>query len=148
MIGFIGTSLQLKSIMTVHNQWLSTTRSIPYWTTGVFSSAVTNDERRIIAHTLNSLNSYWTPNKEFLTNESLEFTNELPFITARESNRDHRLQGFHYCSSWMRRLGNVHEPLPSKMGNSVSGSTIPAFRRLLPNRCLANGHIPSQYIIL
>jgi hypothetical protein len=29
MTGFIGTSLQLKSIITVHNQWLSTTRSSP-----------------------------------------------------------------------------------------------------------------------
>jgi hypothetical protein len=38
---------QLQSIMTAHNQWLSTTRSIPYWTTSVFSSIVTNSERRI-----------------------------------------------------------------------------------------------------
>jgi hypothetical protein len=36
--------------------WLSTTSSIPYWTTSVFSSTVTNDERRIPAHTLNSWN--------------------------------------------------------------------------------------------
>jgi hypothetical protein len=34
MIGFIGTSLQLQSIITAHN--------IPYWTTSVFSSAVTD----------------------------------------------------------------------------------------------------------
>jgi hypothetical protein len=42
MIGFIGTSLQLQSIITAHNQWLSKTRSIPYWTTSVLSSAVTD----------------------------------------------------------------------------------------------------------
>jgi hypothetical protein len=47
MIGFIGISLQLQSVTTAHNQWLSKTRSIPYWTTSVFSSTVTNDERRI-----------------------------------------------------------------------------------------------------
>jgi hypothetical protein len=63
MIGFIGTSLLLQSIITVHNQWQPKTCSIPYWTTRVFSSAVTdlvliyesvtykslrtNDERRI-----------------------------------------------------------------------------------------------------
>jgi hypothetical protein len=41
MIGFIGTSLQLQSIMTAHNHWLSNTRSIPYWTTSVFSSTAT-----------------------------------------------------------------------------------------------------------
>jgi hypothetical protein len=40
MIGFIGTSLRLKSITTAHNQWLSKTRSIPYWTTSAFPSAV------------------------------------------------------------------------------------------------------------
>jgi hypothetical protein len=32
-------SLQLQ---TAHNQWLSKTRSIPYWTTSVCSSAVTD----------------------------------------------------------------------------------------------------------
>jgi hypothetical protein len=33
--------------------------------------------------------------------------------------------------------GNMHEPLPSKMDSSMSGSTIRAFRRCLPSRCLA-----------
>jgi hypothetical protein len=42
MIGFIGTSLQLQSIITAHNQWLPKTRSILYWTTSIFSSAVTD----------------------------------------------------------------------------------------------------------
>jgi hypothetical protein len=28
----------------------------------------------------------------------------LPFITAREPNRDHRIQGFHYWFLWMRCL--------------------------------------------
>jgi hypothetical protein len=40
MIGFIGTSVQLQLIITAHNQGLSKTHSIPYWTTSVFSSAV------------------------------------------------------------------------------------------------------------
>jgi hypothetical protein len=34
--------LQLQPIITAHNQWLSKTRSVPYWTTSVFSSAVTH----------------------------------------------------------------------------------------------------------
>jgi hypothetical protein len=55
MIWFIGTSAQLHSIMTAHNQWRSKTRSVPYCTTSVFSSTVTNDNRRIPAHTLNCL---------------------------------------------------------------------------------------------
>jgi hypothetical protein len=47
MIGLIGISLQLQPIITAHNQWLPKTRSIPYWTTSVFSSSVMNDEQRI-----------------------------------------------------------------------------------------------------
>jgi hypothetical protein len=42
MTGFIVTSLQLQSITTAHNQWLSKPRSITYWTTSVFSSTVTD----------------------------------------------------------------------------------------------------------
>jgi hypothetical protein len=42
MIGFIGTSLQLQSIITAHNQRLLTTRSIIYWTTSVFPFCVTD----------------------------------------------------------------------------------------------------------
>jgi hypothetical protein len=49
MIGFTGTSLQLQSITTAHNQWLSMTRSIPYRTTSSFFS---NDEPWITDHAL------------------------------------------------------------------------------------------------
>jgi hypothetical protein len=51
MARFIDTSLQLQSIMTANNQLVS----IPYWTTSVLSSTVTNDERLVTAHTLNCL---------------------------------------------------------------------------------------------
>jgi hypothetical protein len=44
----MGTSLQLQPITTAHNQWMSKTCSIPYWITSVFSSSVTNDERKIL----------------------------------------------------------------------------------------------------
>jgi hypothetical protein len=47
MIGFIGTSLQLQSIITARSQWLPKTRSIPYWNMSVSFFIVTNDERRI-----------------------------------------------------------------------------------------------------
>jgi hypothetical protein len=33
--------LLLQSLITAHNRWLPKTRSIPYWTTSVFSSSVT-----------------------------------------------------------------------------------------------------------
>jgi hypothetical protein len=55
MIVFFGTSLQLNSFMTACSEWLSTTSSIPCWITTVFPSTVTNDKRRILAHTLNWL---------------------------------------------------------------------------------------------
>jgi hypothetical protein len=44
MIGFIGTlqSLLISIIITAHNQWLPKTPSIPYRTTNVFSSIVTD----------------------------------------------------------------------------------------------------------
>jgi hypothetical protein len=55
MTRFIGTYLQLQSIIIAHNQWLPKTYSIPYLTTSVFSTIVLNDERRISAHSLDSL---------------------------------------------------------------------------------------------
>jgi hypothetical protein len=60
MIAFIGTSLQLQSIMTAH--------SIPYWTTSVFSSTVTNHERRIRTHSFYCL-------EQCLSDESLLLMN-------------------------------------------------------------------------
>jgi hypothetical protein len=54
MTGFIRTSLQLQGIITAHNQWLLTTRSIPDWTMSVFSSTVTNEES-LLTESLGSL---------------------------------------------------------------------------------------------
>jgi hypothetical protein len=62
-----------------------------------------------------------------LTNESLQFTNELSFIISGGPNSSDRLQGFHYRSSWMRCLGNVHEPLPSER---ITPCLAPMFRLL------------------
>jgi hypothetical protein len=127
MIAFIGTSLQLQSIMTARNHWRSMTRSIPCWTTSIFSSTVANHESRL---------THWSPAEWRFSDETLECTNELHFINVRDPNRE-----FDYCSSWMRCLKNVREPF-------VSGSPILAFRLRLPSRCLANGHIQSQCSVL
>jgi hypothetical protein len=126
MIGFTGTSLQLQSIMTAHNQWLSKTRSVPYWTTSVFSSAVTNDERRITGHTMNCL----LTSELRLPNEFCRaFSSCPPFITSCGPNRDHLFQQFTL----------LREPCANSAATLCF--TIPAFRRCIPNRCLANGHI-------
>jgi hypothetical protein len=85
MNGFISTSLQLQSIIIAHNPQLPKTPSFPYWTTGIFSSTVTNDERRITA----------TESSNSLTNQLInQFTNELSFITWGELTRNHHLEQF------------------------------------------------------
>jgi hypothetical protein len=41
-LDFLAFLLQLQSTIPAHNQWLSRTRSIRYWTTSVFSSTVSD----------------------------------------------------------------------------------------------------------
>jgi hypothetical protein len=62
--------LQIQSIIRAHNQWLPKTRSIPYWTTSVFSSTVT-----CFWFTNRSLLLLRLPCEWLLTNE--------PFFSAR-----------------------------------------------------------------
>jgi hypothetical protein len=74
----------LQSITIAHNQWLSKTRSIPYWTTSVFSSTVTDlvliyesvtpSASAVRWLTLHS----WTHNYSY--ERSNEFTNELSIL--------------------------------------------------------------------
>jgi hypothetical protein len=66
MIRFIGTSLKLESIITAHTQWLSKTRSIPYWTTSIFSPAW--------------LTSFWFKNRSLL---------QLPLSAGEHSTAEH-----------------------------------------------------------
>jgi hypothetical protein len=82
-LDFIGTCLQLQPIMTAHNQWLPKTRSIPYWTASVFYSTVTNEERRIIAHSYESELLYdwrFTANQLVLATSPLRLTTSILFI--------------------------------------------------------------------
>jgi hypothetical protein len=96
MIGFIGTSLQLEPIITAHNQWLSTTRSIPYWTTSVFSFTVTNDERRFTAQSFSCLERSLPD--ESLTNELRLFYNfQATRIEAITSKSEFILLLFMFC---------------------------------------------------
>jgi hypothetical protein len=92
MIGYIDTSLQLQSIMTAHNQLLSTTRSHPCWTISVLSSAVTNDE---------SLLTHWTAlNDVCLTN---------PLVLPSPSPSHIATDGQSVSKSWCRaRLGLIY----------------------------------------
>jgi hypothetical protein len=95
--------------------------------TSVFPSAATNDERLITAHILKSL-----------PNESIEFTNDLSFITSGEPTRGHHTEQSVFWSL-VSVTAETSVQFPTKR-TSVS-AVILTFRRCLPNRCLANGDI-------
>jgi hypothetical protein len=83
MTGFIATSLKLQSIMTAHNQWLSTTRSIPYWITSFYESQTKDSCSHIeLPYESNSDSA----------SDCIEFTNELSFITSGGLNIGHHLE--------------------------------------------------------
>jgi hypothetical protein len=118
MIGFIGTSLQLQSIMTAHNQWLPKTRSIPYWTTSVFSSTVTvlvliyesvtssaSVVRWLALHsgTLNLLNC----RLHYLTNESMTELNS----SQSQSQSYIATDGRSINKSWCRAPSRAHDQI-------------------------------------
>jgi hypothetical protein len=147
MIGFIGTSLQLQSIMTAHTQWLSKACSIVFWTTSVFSSTMTNDE---------SLLTHWTPTECRIKKNLwrifdwslllLEFTNELRFITATWPEYKSPCRTVNcpllFCVvtgmlllTFVAAETYVWVPLPSKL--TSSSADIPAFRPYLLSRCLS-----------
>jgi hypothetical protein len=111
MIGFICTCLQLQSIETAHNQWLLATHSIPYWTTSVLSSTVTNDE------------SFTNKSSELLEPTRIHGNPCKLFIVMKTlATKQPRL----YC--WLRYLENVFtETLPSKW--SYVSHTFYMFRR-------------------
>jgi hypothetical protein len=125
MTGFTGSSLQLHSIVTAYNQWLSTTRFIPCWTTSVFSSTVTNNERRIPAHSLNCLEGR-------LSHE---------WILKRVHGSLYMLVGIH-GHSFITKTCLLKRSLLSNRGSIVSCVTM---GMCLAKCCPADCHIPSQY---
>jgi hypothetical protein len=93
MYEFIGTSLQLQSIITVHNAWLYKTRSIPYWTTSVFSSTVAD-----LVLIYESVTSTATAlNDDCLTNDSVQ-----SHIAT---------EGQSVCLSWCRAPAGAHHQM-------------------------------------
>jgi hypothetical protein len=152
MIGCIGTSLQLKSIMTAHNQWLSTTCSIRYWTTCVFSSTVMNDESLLTHRTPLRMNydSFITP--RWLEYRSPSQTVPLLFCVIL-SHRNLCLLIFiameTYINLWQcfdlhqRIHCSVYLCLPNRC--LANGLLLPAFRQCLPNRCLAMAILVTIY---
>jgi hypothetical protein len=143
--------LQLQPIITAHNQWPSKTRSIPYWTTNVLSSTGTNDERRLTAHSfycdcLERWLSYecrrielsWTElSSRWPEYRSLPRTiRVILFFRCHETCLPNRCPAIDYSVS-IRCSGNVCLASRWLLIDFRSDSNIPAFRRCLPNRCLA-----------
>jgi hypothetical protein len=109
-IGFIGTSLQIQPIITAHTQWLPKTRSIPYWTTSVFSSTVTwfwFMNQSLIQLPLSAvpqlntwlllLLNHWTPLWMHLAHGSRFTVHSLTELPG-EPNREHYVfQFLYYC---------------------------------------------------
>jgi hypothetical protein len=81
MIGFIGTSLQLQSIMKAYDQWLSKTRSILYWTTSVFSSTMMNDEEFVLTLST-ALSGDCLMNHSLSQSQSYSETSGLPQMSS------------------------------------------------------------------
>jgi hypothetical protein len=78
-LGLLALRLQLQPIITAHNQWLPKIRSIPYWSTCVFSSPVTNAEQKNKCSLLELPSDLiTTPVWRMLS----WCTNELSFITS------------------------------------------------------------------
>jgi hypothetical protein len=109
MIGFIGTTLQLQSVMTARNQWLSKTRYILLldyeclllWLylvliyESVTSSASVVRCLALHSWTLNFLRPPDECHQRWLSYEcSLAFSRVLPVITSGEPNRGHHFQQF------------------------------------------------------
>jgi hypothetical protein len=89
-LDLLAVSLQLQSIITAQNQWLSKTCSIPYWTTSVFSSTVTD--------LVPIYESVTSSTATALRMTRTELKNELFFITSVEPNKSHYALQFLYYS--------------------------------------------------
>jgi hypothetical protein len=119
--------------MTAHNQWLSTTRSIPHWTTSGFSL---NSEARITTHTLN----FWMNYDSCITSKRPEYRSparavNCPSVCCRGNLCLVTCYLATTCSLPFVAAGTWFPSRFSAMDVRCS-STIPAFRRWLASRYL------------
>jgi hypothetical protein len=112
--------------VTAHNWRLPKTRSIPSWTTSVFSSIMTGfwyasrplfqlpSTLWLTLHSWNSLRMrisvrLLSPVQILRLNAKLLFpwSGLASFVASGEQDRNRRLKGFHYCCTCMRCVGNM-----------------------------------------
>jgi hypothetical protein len=115
------------------SQWLSNTRSIPCWTTSVISLTVSNGERRITAHTLNSC----------LKNVLLiyEWTLFYNFGGATERAPSWNNSSYSPVATWMSLLIFVTAETYVNPWQRFDQLLRCSGNLCLPNRRLANDHI-------
>jgi hypothetical protein len=73
----------------------------------------------------------------FMPGELLVFYYLRPTMYRKPNSRGQFLVSVVTVCLCTHCLGNVHEPLPNQIGNSLSGCAILAFRRCLSSCCLA-----------
>jgi hypothetical protein len=124
---------------------MTKTRSIPYWTTKVFSSAVTDLVLIYESVTYDSLrtNDEWRMKTDLrLSSPELsygclnDFTNELSFITRGEPKRDHHLKQFICYYPFRPLLRNVCQ---SRNNALISTSVFVATKRAFNEPFSSNG---------
>jgi hypothetical protein len=121
------------------SQSMTRTRSIPCWTTSVFFSTLTNDERRIAAHTLNCLERYLSDESlSFITSRRLEYRSPSQTVPLLFS----RCHGNVFVN--IRCHGNLCLAT-SYLTTGCPTVDCVTSRICLLRRCLENGHIPSKY---
>jgi hypothetical protein len=84
--------------MAAHNQWLSTIRSIPYWTTSVFSSTVTNNELLL---------THWTSTESRMKN-LFSLNHWIHWAPQSQSQSHIAADGQSVSKSWCRTPSWAH----------------------------------------
>jgi hypothetical protein len=102
-IGWLDSLALLLQLQSAHNRWLSKTRSIPYWTTSVFSSTVTDLVLIYESVTSSAFVVRWLTLRSWTLNHDCNLT-DFSFMTALRMNDD----DFSFTNEWLeRRLSYV-----------------------------------------
>jgi hypothetical protein len=113
----------LIAITIAHNQWLPTTRSIPYWTTSVFPCVVT--DLVLIYESVTSTNDLRFTRDEWWTKNDLRMNHVSPFYNFGANRIQITTSNSSCYCVLIRCCGNVpSEPMPSN--GRVCGTSLTA----------------------
>jgi hypothetical protein len=126
--------------ITAYNRWLPKTRSIPSWTTSVFSSTVTD---LVLIYESDTSSAFlvrwltlhnWTLNHEYSLTDFSFTTERLPNKLVNDSSTT---ESINYVSSFYN-FGRTEERQPPRIVG-LSFCLFVVTDTCLPNRCLAIG---------